>query len=92
MVGAMGSRHFRRDRQQELDIWNKGLAMGREILNLTDGFPNDDLYGLRVQIRRSVSDVTSALEMGQSRSAERESRSHLSRANRLLCEIGRAHV
>ena len=83
----MHCRHDRADNQPGLAIWKTGLAMAREIFALTDGFPIDDPFGLSLQVRRAVGDVTSALADGQTRPAGRDTPDYMNRANRFLCDL-----
>lgn len=58
---------------KELDIWVKSRAFVKEVYLLTKDFPNDELYGLTSQMRRSTVSVPSNISEGYSWQYKKES-------------------
>ena len=49
---------------KDLDIWNKGIALVKDIYKTTKNFPKDEIYGLSNQIRRSAVSIPSNIAEG----------------------------
>jgi four helix bundle protein len=59
MIEAKPIRHF-----TQLDAWQKNHELALAIYRLTRNFPNDEKFGLTLQIRRSASSVTANIAEG----------------------------
>lgn len=57
------------------------------VYELTDKFPKDEMFGLRLQIRKAVVSVPSNIAEGQGRSSTKEFLRHLSIAYGSLMEV-----
>ena len=44
---------------RDLDIWNAGIDLVKEIYKLTEKFPKEEMYGLSAQMRRSAISIPS---------------------------------
>ena len=47
-----------------MDIWKKGIELVKEIYNLTELFPKQEIYGLSSQMRRAAISVPSNVAEG----------------------------
>lgn len=56
---------------QNLLVWQKALSYSIKIYNLTKDFPNEDLYGLTSQIRRSAISIPSNIAEGAARDSKK---------------------
>lgn len=52
---------------QDLEVWQKSMALVTRIYKLTSTFPKDELYGLSSQLRRAAISVPSNIAEGNSR-------------------------
>ena len=59
-------------RFERLDVWQEAIELSSRVYALTRGFPADELYGLRSQVRRSVVSVSANIAEGSGRSTDRE--------------------
>ena len=57
---------------RDLDIWNLGLELVKQIYKLTEDFPRQELYGLASQMRRSAISIPSNIAEGFRRQHNRE--------------------
>jgi len=62
---------------RDLDIWNAGIKLVKEIYKLTEKFPKEELYGLSAQMRRSAVSVPSNVAEGFRRYHNKEYRHFL---------------
>jgi len=51
----------------DLDVWNVGMELVREIYKLTKKFPKEELYGLTAQIKRSATSILANIAEGAGR-------------------------
>jgi four helix bundle protein len=72
---------------KELKIWQKGMALAKQVYRLTSRFPAEEKYGLAVQLRRAAVSVPSNIAEGQARSGTREFLQFLSHASGSLAEL-----
>lgn len=72
---------------KELEIWKKGIELVKEIYALTDKFPNNELYGLVSQMRRSAVSVPSNIAEGFRRRHSKEFKQFLNIALGSLAEL-----
>jgi four helix bundle protein len=59
----METRHFR-----DLQVWQRSMALARDVYALTGGFPKAEIFGLTSQIRRAAVSVPSNIAEGRGRS------------------------
>jgi four helix bundle protein len=72
---------------KELKIWQKGMALTKEVYRVTEKFPAGEKYGLAAQLRRAAVSVPSNIAEGQARSGTREFLQFLSHASGSLAEL-----
>ena len=63
----MGIKSYR-----DLEVWKKGRTLVKEVYQLTQCFPKEELYGLTSQLRRAVVSVPSNIADGHSRSGTKD--------------------
>ena len=56
----------------ELDVWKYSREMVKLVYKITKSFPNEELYGLTNQIRRSAVSVPSNIAEGVGRQSNKE--------------------
>lgn len=52
---------------KELIVWQKSIALVKEVYSLTRGFPSEEKFGLISQIRRCAVSIPSNIAEGQAR-------------------------
>ena len=57
---------------QDLEVWQKGMALAEECYNLTRRFPKEEMFGLTSQIRRAAVSIPANIAEGQGRSHTNE--------------------
>lgn len=57
---------------RDLQVWNKGHNLTLEIYEATAGFPREELYGLKSQVRRSAASIPANIAEGCGRSGDAE--------------------
>jgi len=62
---------------RDLDIWNAGIDLVKEIYKLTEKFPKEEMYGLSAQMRRSAISIPSNVAEGFRRHHNKEYRRFL---------------
>ncbi len=72
---------------RDLIIWQKGIALVKEVYKLTRKFPRAETFGLMSQLRRSAISVPSNIAEGQARQHTREFRQFLFTALGSLAEL-----
>jgi four helix bundle protein len=72
---------------RDLLIWQKGMALAKQIYAMTRTFPGDERFGLTAQMRRAVVSVPSNIAEGQARHGRREFVQFLSHAEGSLAEL-----
>ena len=58
---------FKRHNFKKLKIWQMGMELSKEILNLTDTFPSSEKFGLKRQMDRCAISIPSNIAEGSSR-------------------------
>ncbi len=76
------ARHYK-----ELLVWQKGMALAREVYKMTASFPGDERFGLIAQMRRAAVSVPSNIAEGQARRGTREFLQFLSHSEGSLAEL-----
>ncbi len=59
-------------KHKDLDVWKKSILLVTLIYDVTKGFPNEEMYGLTNQIRRSAVSVPSNIAEGSARQGDKE--------------------
>jgi four helix bundle protein len=72
---------------RDLLIWQKGIALVKEIYLLSQRFPKTEIYGLSNQIRRAAVSIPSNIAEGQARQHTGEFRQFLHVALGSLAEV-----
>jgi len=74
-------------RYKELVVWEKSIALAKDIYKVTSTFPQREKYGLINQINRSVVSVASNIAEGAGRNTPGEFNQFLGIAVRSLFEL-----
>jgi len=72
---------------KELKIWQKSIELAVTVYQITQSFPKTELYGLSVQMRRSVASVASNIAEGAGRNSKKDFANFLGMANGSICEL-----
>jgi len=72
---------------RDLDVWELGMKLVREVYILTDTFPDREKYGLASQLRRAAPSVPSNIAEGHAKDSTKEYLRHLSIALGSLAEV-----
>jgi four helix bundle protein len=72
---------------RDLLVWQKGVALAKEIYKITAGFPSEEKFGLVSQMRRAVVSIPSNLAEGQARNTSGEFVQFISYAEGSLAEL-----
>jgi four helix bundle protein len=72
---------------RDLLVWQRGMDLAVEVYRLTRLFPQNELYGLTNQVRRSSVSVPSNVAEGQGRGLGAEFAHHLRIAQGSLQEV-----
>ena len=72
---------------RDLLIWQKGMALAKQVYTMTRAFPGDERFGLTAQMRRAVVSVPSNIAEGQARRGRKEFVQFLSHAEGSLAEL-----
>jgi four helix bundle protein len=62
---------------KELRVWLMSVELATDIYQLTNSYPNNEIYGLTSQIRRCSVSVSSNIAEGAGRSGKNEFRQYL---------------
>lgn len=57
---------------RDLKVWQRSIQLSVAIYDLTRGFPSDELYGLRSQLRRASVSIASNIAEGYGRRSRGE--------------------
>lgn len=57
---------------KNLVAWQKAMDLVSDVYNVVNCFPNEELYGLTSQIKRSVISIPSNIAEGQARGSKKE--------------------
>ena len=72
---------------RDLLVWKKGIDLAKQLYSLTRGFPEDERFGLTIQIRRAGVSVPSNIAEGQARRTTKEFIQYLHVAKGSLAEL-----
>jgi four helix bundle protein len=78
----MENRHFR-----DLQVWQRSMALARDVYGLTEAFPKSEIFGLTSQIRRAAVSVPSNIAEGRGRMTQKSFAVFLSQARGSLYEL-----
>ena len=81
-MGASKSRDYK-----DLLVWQKGIALAKEVYTVTRTFPPEEKFGLISQMRRAAVSVPSNIAEGQARNTRGEFIQFLSNAEGSLAEL-----
>jgi four helix bundle protein len=71
----------------ELKVWNKSVDLAIGVYRATADFPKDEIFGLRMQMRRAAVSVPSNLAEGAGRSTTKDYRHFVLQARGSLLEL-----
>ena len=57
---------------KDLEVWKKAHELVLEMYQVTNSFPNNEMYGITNQLRRASSSVAANIVEGQSRNTTKE--------------------
>jgi len=75
---------------QELEVWKVAMDLATECYRVTKAFPEDELFGMTSQIRRSAASIPANIAEGQGREHTKEFLSYVSIARGSLKGTGNA--
>ena len=71
----------------KLQVWQRSIKFVTEIYQLTETFPQSELYGLINQMRRAAVSIASNIAEGAGRSGKKEFKRFLSMAQGSIAEL-----
>ena len=72
---------------KDLLVWQKGIALVKEVYTMTRTFPSDEKFGLVSQMRRAAVSIPSNIAEGQARHTTKEFVQFLSHAEGSVAEL-----
>jgi four helix bundle protein len=72
---------------RDLIAWQKSISFVELVYRLTAGFPREETYGLRAQIRRAAVSIPSNIAEGQGRRSSKEFRRFLTISHGSIREL-----
>jgi four helix bundle protein len=72
---------------KDLLVWQKGIALVKQVYNLTRSFPDEEKFGLISQMRRAAISIPSNIAEGQARHTTGEFIQFISNAEGSLAEL-----
>lgn len=57
---------------KDLDVWKRSIGSTTDIYNSTRSFPDDERFGLVIQIRRASVSIASNISKGAARQSKKE--------------------
>ena len=72
---------------RELIVWQKAMILAREVYSATNGFPREETFGLKMQIRRAVVSIPANIAEGHGRLTDLQFRHFLGNARGSLSEL-----
>jgi|ERR1700722_17336655 len=72
---------------RDLLVWQKSIALAKEIYTLTSQFPSEEKFGLISQLRRAAVSIPSNIAEGQARNTTGEFVQFISYAEGSLAEL-----
>jgi four helix bundle protein len=71
----------------KLQVWQKSIDLVTEVYSSTRVFPDDEVFGLRLQMRRAAVSVCSNIAEGQGRFTAKDYRNFIVHARGSLLEL-----
>lgn len=72
---------------EKLIIWQKSMSFGEDIQQISDGFPNKEMFNLTSQINRAVDSIALNISEGSILQSNAEFKKFLGYAIRSLAEV-----
>src|SRR5208282_5372749 len=72
---------------RDLLVWQKGMALVKQVYSMTRDFPDDERFGMIAQMRRAAVSVPSNIAEGQARQGRKEFVQFLSHSEGSLAEL-----
>jgi four helix bundle protein len=72
---------------RDLVVWQKGIALAREVYRITESFPKNEQFGLISQMRRAAVSIPSNVAEGQARHTTQEFIRFISHAEGSVAEL-----
>ena len=72
---------------KELELWQKAMAVAKQVYQMTVHFPKEEIYGLTSQMRRAAVSIPSNIREGSARSGSKEFLQFLSIARGSAAEL-----
>jgi len=72
---------------KDLIVWQKGIALVKEVYTMTRTFPSEEKFGLVSQMRRAAVSIPSNIAEGQARHTTKEFVQFLSHAEGSVAEL-----
>src|SRR3989442_11604185 len=72
---------------KDVQVWQKGMALAKQIYQMTQAFPSEEKFGIVSQMRRAAVSVPSNIAEGQARNTTGEFVQFLSHAEGSLAEL-----
>ncbi len=57
---------------RDLDVWKKAIYLAKTVYQITENFPQRELYGITNQIRRCTVSIAANIAEGQARNSKKE--------------------
>jgi len=74
-------------RYSDLIVWQKSMALAREVYSVTSTFPREERYGMTSQLRRAAVSIPVNIAEGHGRASRGEYMNQLSVARGSLLEL-----
>lgn len=75
------------DNFRNLIVWKKSVSLAANVYRKTGNFPNNELYGLTLQIRRSTISISSNIAEGAGRQSKKAFANFLGISYGSACEL-----
>ncbi|MGH9397757.1 MAG: four helix bundle protein [Terriglobia bacterium] len=72
---------------KDLIVWQKGMALAKQIYQITQAFPGPERFGLISQMRRAAVSIPSNIAEGQARHTTKEFIQFISHAEGSVAEL-----
>ncbi|MBI4092783.1 MAG: four helix bundle protein [Candidatus Kerfeldbacteria bacterium] len=72
---------------KELRVWQKSIKLVTQVYEITKRFPDDEKYGLVIQMRRSAVSIPSNIAEGHMRTTNKDFKQFLSIARGSCAEL-----
>tara|TARA_Y100001934_G_scaffold119458_1_gene146137 strand:+ start:396 stop:755 length:360 start_codon:yes stop_codon:yes gene_type:complete len=72
---------------KDLKIWQRAMGISEKVYELSQGFPDEERFGLKSQIRRAVVSIPSNIAEGAGRKTDMDFSRFLDMANGSINEV-----